>query len=123
MRNRSLAYAKINFARLAFRLFVYSVLFNIALTMNWIDPFGSILANIFVGFILWFVPQFLAYLLIRGRGFGMSRGWFVRGVLYAILLTVFLNQVWIDPSGSTTNNLFMGFILYVASYVGSWLFR
>lgn len=111
---------QLNLSRMLLRMVVYSMLLTVVLDWGWINPTGSIIHNIAGGFFVWVVPQLVVYFFLRGRDFGFSKGWLVRGVIFAILLTVFLNQGWINPANDYINNMIAGLTLYVVSYLGSW---
>ena len=113
----------LNITRMSLRMLIYSILFGIFLSLGWIDPHGSILHNIGGGFFLWVLPQIAVYFFLRGRDFGFSKRWLIRGVVYAILLTVFLNQSWITQEGEFINNIMFGMILFTASYLISFMFE
>ena len=113
---------QINITRLSLKMLLYSVFFGVFLSLGWIDPQGSIIHNIAGGFIIWVLPQVVIYFFIRGKAFGLNKRWLVRGVIYAMLLTVFLNQRWIIPEGVFINNLMFGLILYLASYFIAFMF-
>ena len=108
-------------SRILLRYIAYSVLLSIFLAQSWIDPNGSILHNVLWGFFIWTVPQIVTYFFFRGRDFGFGKGWIIRGVAFAVLLTVFLNQKWIDPNGAYMSNMVAGLTLYVASYLASFM--
>ena len=103
--------------RIILRYIVYTVLLSIFLAQNWITLNGSILHNVIWGFFIWVVPQLVTYFFFRGRNFGFGKSWIIRGVAFAVLLTVFLNQRWIDPSGAYMSNMVAGLTIYVASYL------
>lgn len=108
--------AQTSLSRILLRYIVYTVLLSIFLAQSWIDPTGSILHNVIWGFFIWTVPQLVTYFFFRGRNFGFGKQWIIRGVAFAILLTIFLNQRWIDPDGSYMSNMVAGLTIYVASY-------
>jgi hypothetical protein len=41
--------------------------------------------------------------------------WILRGAIYALGLTLFLQMKWIDPSGNIISNVIAGFVLYAIS--------
>lgn len=104
-------------SRIVLRYIVYNIMLTIFIAQSWIDPNGSILHNVGGGFIVWFVPQIVAYFFFRGRDFGIDKRWLVQGVVFAILLTVFLNQHWIDPLEDYIVNVVSGLVLYISAYL------
>ena len=104
-------------SRILLRYIIYNILLSIFIAQAWINPDGSILHNVGGGFVVWFVPQIVAYFILRGRDFGFGKRWLIQGVVFAILLTVFLNQRWIDPLEDYIVNVVSGLVLYVASYL------
>jgi hypothetical protein len=97
---------------------VYSILLSICISTGLIDPQGSIIQNVVTGFFIWVIPQLVVYFFLRGRDFGFGKRWIIQGVIYAAMLTLFLNEGIIDPSGSYSMNLIAGIAIYVGSYLG-----
>lgn len=112
---------KLSFNRLITRTLVYSIILSVCLSMGLLDPHGNILTNIVTAFFIWVIPQIVTYFFFRGRNFGFGRRWVVQGVIYAVLLTLFLNQGIIDPAGSYSMNLIAGIAIFLGSYIGAYI--
>ena len=114
---------QLSLSRLVLRTVVYSILLSICLSIGLLNPSGSIIHNVVTAFFIWVIPQLVTYFFLRGRDFGFGKRWFIQGVIYATLLTIFLNEHIIDPSGSYSMNLIAGIAIYIGSYLGGLMFN